>query len=421
MSGPLSGDSPDGIGVTGTTSSIVSGNAGVRGIAINPFPASKARSGDDSLDPGGSLPIDVAGVLGEIGPGEGGSGVLGRSETGNGVWGDSSGTASRSQGSNGVKGSAQRGTGVSGSSQSGTGVTGTSVTGVGVAAISEQGEGLYAGGPVNGVHAESAAGSGVWGNSGGTGNGVSGSANSGTGVSGSSQSGNGVSGTGLVGVKGAGINVEVDDGLHSVTQLGVGVSGSSQNGIGVEGTGSVGVAGIGIDTGIKGTGKTGVEGISTDTNGTAGHFQGNVIVTGDIQLANADCAEDFEIAGLEKVEPGTVMMIDSEGKLRQSEQAYDKRVAGVISGAGKYKPGLILGREETSEHRMPIALMGKVYCKVDAQFAAIEVGDLLTTSPTAGHAMKADDPTKAFGAVIGKALRPLDAGLGLIPILIALQ
>jgi len=96
-------------------------------------------------------------------------------------------------------------------------------------------------------------------------------------------------------------------------------------------------------------------------------------------------------------------------------------VAGVISGAGKYKPGLILGREETSEHRMPIALMGKVYCKVDAQFAAIAVGDLLTTSPTAGHAMKADDPAKAFGAVIGKALRPLDAGLGLIPILIALQ
>jgi hypothetical protein len=49
------------------------------------------------------------------------------------------------------------------------------------------------------------------------------------------------------------------------------------------------------------------------------------------------------------------------------------------------------------------------------------MGDLLTTSPTPGHAMKADDPLKAFGAVIGKALRPLDEGEGLIPILIALQ
>jgi hypothetical protein len=37
------------------------------------------------------------------------------------------------------------------------------------------------------------------------------------------------------------------------------------------------------------------------------------------------------------------------------------------------------------------------------------------------HAMKAEDPQKAFGAVIGEALRPLGNGQGLIPILIALQ
>ncbi len=53
--------------------------------------------------------------------------------------------------------------------------------------------------------------------------------------------------------------------------------------------------------------------------------------------------------------------------------------------------------------------------------APIEIGDLLTTSATPGHAMKATDPHKAFGAVIGKALRPLDRGQGLIPVLIALQ
>ena len=68
-----------------------------------------------------------------------------------------------------------------------------------------------------------------------------------------------------------------------------------------------------------------------------------------------------------------------------------------------------------------MALVGKASCKVDAQYAQIEVGDLLTTSSTAGHAMKADDPQKAFGAVLGKALRPLQEGQGLIPILIALQ
>jgi hypothetical protein len=65
--------------------------------------------------------------------------------------------------------------------------------------------------------------------------------------------------------------------------------------------------------------------------------------------------------------------------------------------------------------------MGKVYCKVDAELSPLEVGDLLTTSATPGHAMKATDPLNAFGAVIGKALRPLKTGKGLIPILIALQ
>lgn len=115
------------------------------------------------------------------------------------------------------------------------------------------------------------------------------------------------------------------------------------------------------------------------------------------------------------------MVLGNEGALFQSQQAYDKRVAGVISGAGGYKPGIILDKQQTLGNRQPIALFGKVFCKVDAQFGAIEVGDLLTTSSTQGHAMKAEDPTKAFGSVIGKALRPLKKGQGLIPIMIALQ
>jgi hypothetical protein len=81
----------------------------------------------------------------------------------------------------------------------------------------------------------------------------------------------------------------------------------------------------------------------------------------------------------------------------------------------------VLDRRERAQNRKSIALLGKVYCKVDAAYSPIEVGDLLTTSPTRGHAMKAADPLKAFGAVIGKALRPLEIGHGLIPILIALQ
>ena len=81
----------------------------------------------------------------------------------------------------------------------------------------------------------------------------------------------------------------------------------------------------------------------------------------------------------------------------------------------------MLDKQSSKNNRQPVALLGKVYCKVDAQYGAIEIGDLLTTAPTLGHAMKADDAIKSFGAVIGKALSPLKEGQGLIPILISLQ
>jgi hypothetical protein len=58
---------------------------------------------------------------------------------------------------------------------------------------------------------------------------------------------------------------------------------------------------------------------------------------------------------------------------------------------------------------------------VDASYGPIEVGDLLTTSETPGHAMKAADASRAFGAVIGKALSALPEGRALVPILVALQ
>jgi hypothetical protein len=141
----------------------------------------------------------------------------------------------------------------------------------------------------------------------------------------------------------------------------------------------------------------------------------------DIGLPGQDCAEEFEIASDFDVQPGTVMVLDESGTLRPSSRAYDRKVVGVVSGAGPYRPGLVLGRGRNSVAGLPRALAGKVFCQVDAQYGPVEVGDMLTTSPTAGYAMKASDPALAFGAVIGKALRRLDERCGLIPILVALQ
>ncbi|HEV8461046.1 MAG TPA: hypothetical protein VGQ38_10080 [Gaiellaceae bacterium] len=142
---------------------------------------------------------------------------------------------------------------------------------------------------------------------------------------------------------------------------------------------------------------------------------------GDIVLQNADCAEEFEVAEAETPEAGTVMVIDENGALTPCTAAYDRRVAGVISGAGDSRPGIVLGRKPGASDRHPLALVGRVFCKVDADAEAIEVGDLLTTSLTRGHAMKATDAQAAFGSVIGKALAPLRQATGLIPILVTLQ
>src|SRR6187397_1613812 len=49
------------------------------------------------------------------------------------------------------------------------------------------------------------------------------------------------------------------------------------------------------------------------------------------------------------------------------------------SGAAGYKPGIVRDKQELQVHRKPIALLGKVFYKVDADHGAIEVGDLLTT------------------------------------------
>lgn len=143
--------------------------------------------------------------------------------------------------------------------------------------------------------------------------------------------------------------------------------------------------------------------------------------TGDGVFQGADCAEDFEIALDVEAIPGTVMVLGTDGKLRPSTEPYDKRVAGIIAGAGDLRPGIILGRRSDAANRVPIALLGRTYCRVDATHAPISIGDLLTTSSTPGLAMKATDSGAAFGAIVGKAIQSLSAGTGLIPILVTLQ
>ncbi|HEX9653104.1 MAG TPA: hypothetical protein VGA99_05295 [bacterium] len=93
------------------------------------------------------------------------------------------------------------------------------------------------------------------------------------------------------------------------------------------------------------------------------------------------------------------MVIDEEhpGQLKVSTQPYDTRVAGVISGANGINPAIALHQEGLIEGGENVALSGRVYVWADANPASIKPGDLLTTSSTPGHAMKATERELSHG------------------------
>ena len=148
---------------------------------------------------------------------------------------------------------------------------------------------------------------------------------------------------------------------------------------------------------------------------------GDVVVSGDVLLTRADCAEEFPVSESQLCEPGTVMVLNEQGLLEESTKPYDRAVAGIIAGGGGCAPAIVLGKDAAARNTAPLALVGRVFCKVDADIAPIAIGDLLTSSTTPGHAMKVSDCVRAFGCVIGKALRPLTSGKGAIPVLVSLQ
>lgn len=160
---------------------------------------------------------------------------------------------------------------------------------------------------------------------------------------------------------------------------------------------------------------------------------GRTIIRGILELQTAggstaielgeglDYAEGFDVSGDPGIEAGAVLVIDPAhpGELTLSARPYDRTVAGIAAGADGLGSGVRLG---ANQFDLDVALAGRVYCNVDASFGAIQPGDLLTTSSTPGYAMKVTDHARAQGAIIGKAMQPLDFGQkGRILVLVTLQ
>ena len=163
------------------------------------------------------------------------------------------------------------------------------------------------------------------------------------------------------------------------------------------------------------------------TNGTPAIYDLEITDNGLIKMkalqitGGSDLAENFEFA--EEAKPGMVVAIDSNnaGKLTLARGTYNRRVAGIVSGANNLSAGMVLPDLKDAKESLPLALSGRVWVYADASQNPIKPGDLLTTSDTPGYAMKVRNYKKAQGAVIGKAMSELKSGKGLVLVLVTLQ
>ena len=164
--------------------------------------------------------------------------------------------------------------------------------------------------------------------------------------------------------------------------------------------------------------------IGQDSNVFRVDARGTVFADGGFRPFGADFAESVAVSGsAEHYTPGDLLVIDASGERRLSlaQTPYSTLVAGIYST----QPGVVASQHRIDEalpkNEVPLAVVGIVPCKVTAENGPVAAGDLLVASSTPGHAMKGTDRGRMLGAVVGKALQPLERGTGVIQVLVTLQ
>ena len=150
------------------------------------------------------------------------------------------------------------------------------------------------------------------------------------------------------------------------------------------------------------------------------------VITDEIEIrGGSDLAELFDINQESvEVQSGMIVSLDpsTPGKLKLSDEAYDRKLVGVVSGAKGIKPGILMGQDATiATGDDLVTLSGRTYIKANLNGGPIKIGDFITSSDIPGEAMKAKNRKKARGAIIGKAMTGLADQSGYVLVLVTLQ
>ena len=189
----------------------------------------------------------------------------------------------------------------------------------------------------------------------------------------------------------------IANGTSSVTVIASGgniranVGGST---VGLFYSGGLSVPGI-INSGANGVGNIG---------SSTGYF--NTIFAKATSAQYADLAEMYEAD--EQIPPATVVVFGGTKEVTRSQVDNDTKVAGVVST----NPSYLMNSAQDGEFVVPVALTGRVPCKVNGPVAK---GDLMVATAN-GHAM-ANNNARA-GTIIGKALEDFVGETGIIEVVV---
>jgi len=151
---------------------------------------------------------------------------------------------------------------------------------------------------------------------------------------------------------------------------------------------------------------------------------GNVHAAGAFYANGSDYAVSIPVEGQpHDYKPGDVLAIDPRrnGTFERVAVPYSSRIAGVFAiKSGVVGSSHALGTEEF-QSEVPLTISGIVPCNVTVENGPVQRGDLLVSSSKAGYAMKGTDRARMAGAILGKALEPLDSGEGVISVLVTLE